>query len=49
MGKIMKEKILWEGRFFLPSSAVGSWRIEEESLGKQNVSLIEFIIAQNQS
>jgi len=28
----MKEKALWELRFFLPLSAVGSWGVEEESL-----------------
>ena len=45
----MEEKALWEERFFLPLSAGRSWRVEEEFLGKQNVSLIEFIIDQNQS
>jgi hypothetical protein len=45
----MKEKGLWERRLFLPSSPAESWRVEEESLGKQNVSLIESIIGQNQS
>jgi hypothetical protein len=25
-------KVLWEGRFFLPSSVVGSWRVKGESL-----------------
>jgi hypothetical protein len=45
----MEEEGLWGKRVFLPLSAGRSWRIDEKSLGKQNVSLIEFIIDHNQS